>query len=150
MIEDGAGARATRVAEAMFERDRASQALGMRIIGVRPGWARLTMTVRDDMVNGHGLCHGGMVFSLADSAFAFACNSYNDATVAAAASIDYLAAARAGDELTAEAAELWRSRRSGLYEVTVTNQRGERIALFRGRSHRIDGQVLEEREAEKE
>ena len=145
MSDDSAAPRAMRVAQAMFARDRASQALGMRIVGVRPGWARLTMTVRDEMVNGHGLCHGGMVFSLADSAFAFACNSYNDATVAAAASIDYLAAARAGDELTAEATELWRSRRSGLYEITVANQRGERIALFRGRSQRIDGQVLEER-----
>jgi acyl-CoA thioesterase len=145
MSDDSAAARAMRVARAMFARDRASQALGMRIVGVRPGWARLTMTVRDEMVNGHGLCHGGVVFSLADSAFAFACNSYNDATVAAAASIDYLAAARTGDELTAEATELWRSRRSGLYEITVANQRGERIALFRGRSQRIDGQVLEER-----
>jgi acyl-CoA thioesterase len=144
MSDDQAVARATRVAQAMFERDRASQALGMRIIGMGPGWARLVMTVRAEMINGHGLCHGGIVFSLADSAFAFACNSYNDATVAAAASIDYLAAAREGDELTAEATELWRSRRSGLYEITVVNQRGERIALFRGRSHRIDGQVLEE------
>ena len=148
MSEDRSRARATRVAKAMFERDRASQALGMRIIGVGPGTARLTMTVRAEMINGHGLCHGGIVFSLADSAFAFACNSYNDATVAAAASIDYLAAAREGDELTAMATELWRSRRSGLYEITVANQRGERIALFRGRSHRIDGQVLDEAEEE--
>jgi acyl-CoA thioesterase len=144
MSDDGAAARATHVARAMFERDRASQSLGMRIIAVGPGWARLAMSVRGDMVNGHGICHGGIVFALADSAFAFACNSYNDATVAAAASIDYLAAARDGDELTAEATELWRSRRSGLYEITVVNQRGERIALFRGRSHRIDGQVLQE------
>jgi acyl-CoA thioesterase len=128
---------------ALFERDRASQALGMRILGVRPGWVRLAMAVRADMVNGHGLCHGGLVFALADSAFAFACNSCNESTVAAAASIDYLAAARAGDELTAEAAELWRTRRNGLYEITVTNQRGERIALFRGRSYRIDGQVTD-------
>lgn len=142
MGDDRAIARAARVAQAMFERDRASQALGMRIIGVGPGKARLTMIVRAEMINGHGLCHGGIVFSLADSAFAFACNSYNDATVAAAASIDYLAAAREGDELTAEATELWRSRRSGLYEITVANQRGELIALFRGRSHRIDGQVV--------
>lgn len=145
MIDDQAAlARAERTAQAMFERDRASQTLGMSIIGVRPGWARLVMRVRGDMVNGHGLCHGGVVFALADSAFAFACNSYNDATVAAAASIDYLAAAHEGDELTAEAAEVWRSRRSGLYEVTVGNQRGERIALFRGRSHRIDGRVIDE------
>src|SRR5579863_3706878 len=142
MSDDGAAARAVRVAQAMFERDRASQALGMRIVGVRPGWARLTMSVRDDMINGHGLCHGGLVFALADSAFAFACNSYNDATVAAAASIDYLAAARAGDELTAEARELWRTRRNGLYEIVIFNQHGERLALFRGRSYRIDGQVV--------
>jgi acyl-CoA thioesterase len=94
------------------------------------------------MVNGHGLCHGGLVFALGDSAFAFACNSYNENTVAAAASIDFLAGARAGDELTAEAAELWRTRRNGLYEITVTNQRGERVALFRGRSYRMDGRVV--------
>jgi len=143
MSDDGA-ALAARAAAAMFGRDRASQALGMRIVGVGPGWARLVMHVRSDMVNGHGVCHGGMVFALADSAFAFACNSYNEATLAAAASIDYLAAAREGDELSAEAAELWRSRRSGLYEITIANQRGERIALFRGRSHRIDGRVVDE------
>jgi acyl-CoA thioesterase len=101
------------------------------------------MTVREDMVNGHGLCHGGLVFALGDSAFAFACNSHNESTVAAAAGIDFLAAARQGDELTAEAAELWRTRRNGLYEITVTNQRGERVALFRGRSYRIDGQVVD-------
>ena len=142
--ENAATARAERAAAAMFERDRASQALGMRIIGVRPGWARVAMRVRGDMVNGHGLCHGGMVFALADSAFAFACNSHNDATVAAAASIDFLAAAREGDELTAEATEIWRARRSGLYGITVSNQRGEPVALFRGRSHRIDGRVVDE------
>jgi acyl-CoA thioesterase len=145
MSDDGsAAALAARAAAAMYARDRASQALGMRIIDVGPGWARLVMRVRGDMVNGHGVCHGGMVFALADSAFAFACNSYNEATLAAAASIDYLAAAREGDELTAQAAELWRSRRSGLYEITIANQRGERIALFRGRSHRIDGRVVDE------
>jgi acyl-CoA thioesterase len=93
------------------------------------------------MTNGHGVCHGGIVFALADSAFAFSCNSYNEATVAAAASIDFLAPAHAGDELTAEAVELWRTRRNGIYEITVTNQRAERVALFRGRSYRIDGTV---------
>ena len=136
--------RAARAATALFERDRASQTLGMRITGVRRGWARVVMPVRADMVNGHGLCHGGIVFALADSAFAFACNSHNESTVAAAASIDFLAGARVGDELTAEASELWRSRRNGLYEITVANQRGERIALFRGRSYRLDGQVVSE------
>ena len=136
--------RAERAAAALYERDRASQALGMRIVGVRPGWARVVMRVREEMLNGHGVCHGGMVFALADSAFAFSCNSYNESTVAAAAAIDFLAPARAGDELTAESAELWRTRRNGIYEITVTNQRGERIALFRGRSYRIDGQVVGE------
>jgi acyl-CoA thioesterase len=133
---------AERATSALFAGDRASRALGMRITGVRPGWARVVMLVRPDMVNGHGICHGGLVFALGDSAFAFACNSYNDSTVAAAATIDFLAAAREGDELTAEASELWRTRRNGLYEIVVTNQRGERVALFRGRSYRIDGQVV--------
>src|SRR5262245_66447589 len=125
--------RAQRAAAALFERDRASQALGMRLDAVRPGWARVVMLVRADMVNGHGVCHGGLVFALGDSAFAFACNSHNESTVAAAASIDFLAAAREGDELTAEASELWRTRRNGIYEITICNQRGERVALFRGR-----------------
>jgi acyl-CoA thioesterase len=138
----GAQRRAERAAAGLFERDRASQALGMRITGVRPGWARVAMAVRADMLNGHGVCHGGIVFALADSAFAFACNSHNESTVAAAAAIDFLAAAREDDELTAEASELWRTRRNGIYEITVSNQRGERIALFRGRSYRIDGQVV--------
>ena len=132
---------AERSAQALYARDRASQALGMRLAEVRPGRARVVMIVRPDMVNGHDVCHGGIVFALADSAFAFACNSYNESTVAAAGAIDFLAAARAGDELTAEASELWRTRRNGIYEISVTNQRGERVALFRGRSYRIDGQV---------
>jgi acyl-CoA thioesterase len=136
--------RAERAASALYERDRASQALGMRLAGVRPGWAQVVMRVRPDMVNGHGLCHGGLVFALGDSAFAFACNSHNDSTVAAAASIDFLAGAREGDELTAEANEVWRTRRNGIYEISVCNQHGERIALFRGRSYRIDGQVVSE------
>jgi len=113
----------------------------MRLLEVAPGRARVAMTVRPDMINGHEVCHGGIVFALADSAFAFACNSHNESTVAAAGAIDFLAAARAGDELTADAIELWRTKRNGIYEITVTNQRGERVALFRGRSYRIDGQV---------
>jgi len=133
---------AERAVRTLFDRDRASQSLGIRVVEVRPGYARVVMQVRPDMVNGHRVCHGGIVFTLADSAFAFSCNSYNESTVAAAASIDFLGPAFEGDELTAAAVELWRSRRSGIYEITVTNQRGERIALFRGRSHRIDGQVV--------
>jgi acyl-CoA thioesterase len=135
---------AERATAALYERDRASQALGMRLEAARPGWARVSMRVRADMVNGHRVCHGGLVFALADSAFAFACNSHNESTVAAAASIDFLSGAREGDELTAEASELWRTRRNGIYEISVCNQRGERIALFRGRSYRIDGQLVSE------
>ena len=133
---------AEKVAEALFANDKTSQALGIRIIDVRPGHSRLAMVVRGDMVNGHRICHGGMVFTLADTAFAFACNSYNENTVAAAASIDFLAASYEGDELTAAATELWRTRRNGIYEITVTNQKGARIAFFRGRSYRIDGHVV--------
>jgi acyl-CoA thioesterase len=132
---------AERAAQALYQRDRASQALGMRLLEVGPGRARVAMTVRPDMINGHDVCHGGIVFALADTAFAFACNSHNESTVAAAGAIDFLAAARAGDELTADAIELWRTKRNGIYEITVTNQRGERVALFRGRSYRIDGPV---------
>ncbi|HEV7443029.1 MAG TPA: hydroxyphenylacetyl-CoA thioesterase PaaI [Steroidobacteraceae bacterium] len=135
---------AERAAEALFGRDMASRMLGIRVLGVKPGHARLAMTVRPDMVNGHRICHGGLIFTLADSAFAASCNSYGESTVAAAASIDFLAPAFEGDELSAEANELWRSGRSGLYEITVTNQSGERIALFRGRSHRIGSSVSTE------
>jgi acyl-CoA thioesterase len=139
---DVAQRRAERAAAALFARDRASQALGMRITGIAAGWARVMMTVRPDMLNGHAVCHGGIVFALADSAFAFACNSHNENTLAAAASIDFLLAAREGDVLTAEARELWRGGRNGIYEINVFNQRGERIALFRGRSYRVDGEVV--------
>jgi acyl-CoA thioesterase len=133
---------AERVAQALYAIDKTSQALGIRLIEIRPGFARACMLVRSDMVNGHHICHGGMVFTLADTAFAFACNSRNENTLAAAASIDFLAPAREGDELTAVASEVWRSRRNGIYEITVTDQRGARIALFRGRSARIDGNVV--------
>src|SRR5215469_7189169 len=133
---------AERSAQALFANDQASRDLGIGIDEVRPGFARLRMTVRADMLNGHGMCHGGIVFALADSAFAVACNTYNAVTVAAAASIDFLAPAQARDELIAEARELWRSRRSGIYEISVSNQRGETIALFRGRSHCVGGPLV--------
>lgn len=134
---------AERAGRALYDRDGASKGLGMRIVEMRPGFSRVSMLVRADMVNGHRICHGGLVFALADSAFAFACNSHGDNAIAAAASIDFLAPAREGDELQAVAAELWCTGRNGLYEVTVINQRDERIALFRGRSHRIDGNVTD-------
>lgn len=142
MGEHDAQQLAEQVARTLYAVDKTSQALGIRIIEVRPGYARVAMVVRGDMVNGHRTGHGGMVFTLADSAFAFACNSHNESTVAATASIDFLAPAREGDELTAIASEVWRSRRNGIYEVTVINQEGARIALFRGRSARIDGHVV--------
>ena len=128
---------AEQFVQSLYDRDRASAMLGIRIVEVRPGYVRAVMKVRSDMVNGHGVCHGGLVFALADSTFAFACNSRGAKAVAAAASIDFLAPAYEGDELSAVATECWLARRSGLYDVTVTNQKGERIALFRGRSHRI-------------
>jgi acyl-CoA thioesterase len=142
-VQPGATERALQVTTKLYQGDLASQALGMRVLDTTPGCARVAMHVRSDMVNGHRVCHGGLIFALADSAFAYACNSHGPNTLAAAASIDFLMPAREGDDLTASASELWRSGRSGLYEVEVTNQRGERIALFRGRSHQVAGSNLE-------
>ncbi|MEO6928906.1 MAG: hydroxyphenylacetyl-CoA thioesterase PaaI [Casimicrobiaceae bacterium] len=136
-------ALAARVADAMYARDAATRALGMRIERVEPGSAQLTMRVRADMLNGHATCHGGLIFSLADSAFAFACNSRNLNTVAAGCTIEFVAPAREGDLLTARAAERALSGRTGVYDIDVTNQRGETIALFRGKSHRISGSVID-------
>ena len=138
-----ADALATRVADAMFARDRASRALGMRIVRIGPGHAELAMTVRNDMVNGHALCHGGLVFTLADSAFAFACNSYNVNTVANGCTIEFLAPAHEGDVLTAVAHERSQVGRNGIYDVEVRNQDGVTIAHFRGKSTRIKGEVVE-------
>jgi acyl-CoA thioesterase len=135
--------RAYLAGKKLYEGDRASQALGIRMLETTPGRASVAMRVRADMLNGHRVCHGGLIFTLADTAFAFACNSYGANTLAAAGSIDFLAPGREGDELTATASELWRSGRSGLYEVEVTNQRGERIALFRGRSQQVAGHLLD-------
>ena len=125
----------------MFERDPASQALGMVLDDIRPGYARMTMTVRADMLNGHATCHGGYIFMLADSAFAFACNSHNLSTVGAGCTIDYLAPGRAGDVLVAEATEQALQGKTGVYDVTVKTADGRTIALFRGKSHRIGGTV---------
>ena len=127
----------------MWANDRASRELGMQIEVVEPGRAVLLMSVRDDMVNGHDICHGGMIFTLADSAFAFACNSHNLNAVAAGARIDFLAPGRLGDRLTAVAQQVAQSRRSGVYDVTVTNQDGRVIALFRGNSQRIGGELVD-------
>jgi acyl-CoA thioesterase len=144
--DDGALAQqlAERVAARMFASDRASQRLGMRIESVAPGRAELTMTVRDDMLNGHSICHGGFIFLLADSTFAFACNSYNRNTVAQGCSIEYLAPAHGGDVLRATGVERSRSGRTGVYDIDVRNQDGRTVALFRGKSYRIDGHVVDE------
>ena len=140
---DDAAALARAVADRMFANDRASRGLGMSIAGVAPGTATLTMTVRADMLNGHAICHGGYIFTLSDSAFAFACNSYNLNTVAQGCAIEFLAPAREGDVLTARAAERSRAGRTGVYDIEVTNQRGETVALFRGKSYQIKGHVIE-------
>ncbi len=132
-----------RVVAAMYARDPASQAMGMRLGRVGPGRAELTMTVRADMLNGHAICHGGFIFTLADSAFAYACNSYNLTTVASGCAIDFVAPAREGDLLTALAQERSVSGRTGVYDIEVKNQRGETIAYFRGRSYRVKGHVIE-------
>ena len=118
----------------MYSKDNASRALGIKVSVERPGESTASMSVRPDMVNGHALCHGGLIFSLADTAFAFACNAYDDVTVAAGASIDFVRPAQLGDELVASAREKHRGRRNGLYEVEVRNQDDQLIALFQGRS----------------
>ena len=122
--------------ETMMASDAASRMFGIELLAYGEGWARVQLTVTDDMVNGHGICHGGVIFSLADTAFACACNSWGPVTVAAAADITFVAPGRAGDLLTAEARVRARYGRSGIYDVTVTRD-GEPIAEFRGRSHEL-------------
>ena len=125
---------ALRCAETMLVNDRSSKMLGISIEVTAPGEAIARMAVRDDMVNGFDVLHGGLTFALADTAFAFACNAYNKRSFAASAHINFLRPALRGDELTALATEDYRGRRSGYYSVRVSNQRGELVALFRGRS----------------
>lgn len=127
-------------ADSMWANDRASQALGMEITHIAPGEASLTMTVQNDMTNGHGTCHGGYMFTLADSAFAFACNGTNQRTVAQHCSVTFISPAFAGDVLTATAREVSRSGRSGIYDVTVTRPDGTVTAEFRGHSRTVKGQ----------
>ena len=126
----------------MWSRDNATNALGMQLISIAPGVATITMRVRPDMVNGHHICHGGLIFTLADSAFAYACNSYNLNTVASACHIDFLAPAREGDVLEATATERSASGRTGVYDIEVKVQGGKLVALFRGKSYRIKGEVI--------
>ena len=128
-------------AAAMYERDQASKALGAVIVDVSPGTATMAMTVRPDMLNGYGTCHGGFLFALADSAFAFACNSRNEATVAAGCSIEYLRPVPEGTRLTATAVERALAGRSGVHDVALSDDAGTVFALFRGKSARIKGDV---------
>lgn len=126
----------------MWSRDAATHALGMVLEHISPGRAVITMPVRADMTNGHHICHGGLIFTLADSAFAYACNSYNINAVASACHIDFLAPAREGDVLEAQAEERSVTGRTGVYDITVRIRGGATVALFRGKSHRIQGDVL--------
>jgi acyl-CoA thioesterase len=142
-VSNDATALAVRCAEAMYARDVASQALGITVGDVRPGHATARMTVRDDMLNGHGICHGGYVFTLADTAFAFACNTYDDVTVAAGADVTFLAPVSGGTALVATAVERARRGRSGLYDVTVRTSAGDVVAEFRGRSRSLGRPLLD-------
>ena len=126
----------------MYADDAASQALGIQIEVTAPGCAEARLEVRPDMLNGHDVCHGGLIFTLADTAFAFACNTYNKVTLAAGASIEFLRPAKRGDQLLATATERHRGGRSGIYDVVVTNQDAVEVAIFRGRSHMTSKPLL--------
>ena len=130
--------------QALWRDDRASQALGMEMLAVGPGTACMSMTVREDMLNGHAICHGGMITTLADSTFAFACNGYNEMTVASGFDVNLFAPARLGDVLTATAVEVSKSGRTGVYDIHVRNQHNQAIAAFRGRSYSLKGKALVE------
>ncbi|MGE5516774.1 MAG: hydroxyphenylacetyl-CoA thioesterase PaaI [Bacteroidota bacterium] len=138
-----AQALAEQVGRAMLEKDESARFLGVRLDAIGPGFARMSMTVTRPMLNGLSLCHGGFTYKLADDAFAYACNSYNRAAVGLNCSISYLAPAREGDVLTATCDERHRKGRSGTYDVTVTNQDGEIVALFRGLCRVIDGHIVD-------
>lgn len=131
-------------ASAMWNDDSASQRLNMSLGHIAPGQATLTMTITADMSNGHGNCHGGYMFTLADSAFAFACNTYNQLVVAQHCSVTYLAPGQIGDRLTATAVEVSRKGRSGIYDVRLTNQNGQHVVEFRGHSRTVKGTHLPE------
>ena len=136
--------RARRSADAMWEKDRASKWLGMTLDAIGPGTATLSFEVQDHHLNGHHICHGGYIFTLADSAFAFACNSYNKLAVAQENSITFLSPGQPGERLVAEARESAMAGRSGVYDITVTGGDGRKVALFRGLSRIINGQHFEE------
>ena len=142
MTEWNADELARACADAMWASDNASRHLGMKIVDIAPGRATITMTIAEFMTNGHGMCHGGYIFTLADSAFAFACNSYNQNAVAQHCSVTFIRPGKRGDVLTAAAVERSRSGRSGIYDITVTGGDSKVIAEFRGHSRVIDGRLL--------
>ena len=131
-------------AKSMWEEDNATRHLGMELLSVTPGEATLSMAVTEAMTNGHGTCHGGYIFTLADSAFAFACNTYNQRTVGQHCSVTYIAPAFKGDRLKATAREMSRRGRGGIYDIAITNQDGEQIAEFCGHSRTVKGALLPE------
>ena len=140
---------AAKVGASMFAVDRASKEfMRMELVCCEPGRAVMRMTVRQEMLNGHQICHGGFIFTLADSTFAFACNSRNFATVASGASIDFLRPAHEGDVLSCEGLEQLVQGRHGIFDMRVSNQRGETVAMFRGKSAQIKGAVLPDAEAQ--
>ncbi len=142
-----AQALAQRCADAMFARDRASQTAGMVVEAIAPGFARLSMTVLPEMLNGHANAHGGAIFALADSAFAFACNSRNVASVAQHCAITYVSPGRTGERLIAEAREIDLSGRFGVYDVTVRAEDARVVAIFRGHSAAVRGRIVDEESA---
>lgn len=131
---------AERVRQRLYERDHAAHHLGIEVTAIGPGSADVTMTVREHMLNGHATCHGGLIATLADTAFAYACNAGDQMTVASSFAIELLAPARLGERLTATATEVSRKGRTGIYDVDVRNAQGDHIAAFRGRSYAIKGQ----------
>lgn len=140
---EAAHARADAVGAAMFAADHASRAfMQMELLSCQPGRAHMRLTVREELLNGHNICHGGFIFTLADSTFAFACNSHDKATVAAGCSIEFLRPAHLGDVLTCTGQEQILQGRHGIYDMRVENQRGEVVAMFRGKSAQIAGSVL--------
>ena len=133
---------AERVRDHMWAADRASQGMGMHVAAIGPGTCTMTMTVREDMLNGYGTCQGGLMAALADSCFAFACNAYNEITVASGFNVEIMAPGRLGDVLTATAVEVSKAGRMGVYDVDVRNQRDERVVAFRGRSYTLKGKPV--------
>ena len=133
---------AERVRDHMWATDRASQGLGMHVAAIGPGSCTMTMTVREDMLNGYGTCQGGLMTTLADSCFAFACNAYDEITVAAGFDVQIIAPGKLGDVFTATAVEVSKTGRLGVYDVDVRNQRGERVLAFRGRSYTMKGKPV--------